>query len=61
MFMPMYGWPIVVRLAHGSLQCGELTPAIASLVAASHPPENLGQAKHPLINLSMIDYWLGMA
>jgi tetratricopeptide (TPR) repeat protein len=50
-----------VLLAHRSLQCGEPTPAIASLVAASHPTENLSEAKHLLMNLSMIDYWLGMA
>jgi tetratricopeptide (TPR) repeat protein len=50
-----------VLLAHRSLQCGEPTPAIASLVAASHPPENLSEARHLLMNLSMIDYWLGVA
>ena len=36
-------------------------PAIAGLVTASHPPENLSEAKHLLMNLSMIDYWLGVA
>jgi tetratricopeptide (TPR) repeat protein len=50
-----------VLLAHRSLQCGEPTPAIASLTAASRPPENLSEAKHLLMNLSMIDYWLGVA
>jgi len=50
-----------VRLAQGSLQCGEPTPAITSLIAASHPPQNLSEAKHLLMNLSMIDYWLGVA
>jgi tetratricopeptide (TPR) repeat protein len=50
-----------VLLAHRSLQCGEPTPAIDSLVAAFHPPENLSEAKHLLMNLSMIDYWLGVA
>jgi tetratricopeptide (TPR) repeat protein len=50
-----------VLLAHRSLQCGKPTPAIASLVAAAHPPENLSEAKHLLMNLSMIDYWLGLA
>jgi tetratricopeptide (TPR) repeat protein len=54
-----------VLLAHHSLQCalqsGEPTPAIASLVAASNPPKNLSEAKHLLMNLSMIDYWLGVA
>jgi tetratricopeptide (TPR) repeat protein len=48
-------------LAHRSLNCGEPAAAIASLLAASNPPENLSEAKHQLMNLSMIDYWLGMA
>ena len=50
-----------VLLAHHSLQCGEPSPAIASLIAASKPPENLSEIKHLLMNLSMIDYWLGVA
>ena len=50
-----------VLLAHRSLHCGEPAVAIASLLAASDPPENLSEAKHLLMNLSMIDYWLGMA
>ncbi len=50
-----------VLLAHHSLQCGDPTPAIARLLAASNPPENLSEAKHLLMNLSMIDYWLGVA
>ena len=50
-----------VLLAHRSLQRREHPDAIASLVAASNPPENLSEAKHLLMNLSMIDYWLGVA
>jgi tetratricopeptide (TPR) repeat protein len=50
-----------VLLAHRSLQRGESTSAVASLLAASNPPENLSEAKHLLMNLSMIDYWLGVA
>jgi tetratricopeptide (TPR) repeat protein len=50
-----------ILLVHRFLQCGEPTPAIACLVAASKPPENLSEAKHLLMNLSMIDYWLGVA
>jgi tetratricopeptide (TPR) repeat protein len=50
-----------VLLAHRSLHDGESKPAIASLLAASRPPENLSEAKHLLMNLSMIDYWLGVA
>ena len=50
-----------VLLAQRSLQCGEHAPAIANLLAASNPPESLSEAKHLLMNLSMIDYWLGVA
>ena len=50
-----------VLLAHRSLQRGEPTAAIARLLAASNPPENLSEAKHLLMNLSMIDYWFGVA
>ena len=50
-----------VLLAHRALVNGEPMPAIASLLAASNPPENLSEAKHLLMNLSMIDYWLGVA
>jgi tetratricopeptide (TPR) repeat protein len=50
-----------VLLAHRSLQRGEPGHAIASLLAASNPPANLSEAKHLLTNLSMIDYWLGVA
>jgi tetratricopeptide (TPR) repeat protein len=50
-----------VLLAYRSLQCGEFAAAISSLRAASHPPENLSEAKHLLMNHSMIDYWLGVA
>jgi tetratricopeptide (TPR) repeat protein len=49
-----------VLLAHRLLQSGEPARAIASLVAASNPPERLSEAKHPLMNFSMIDYWLGV-
>jgi len=50
-----------VLLAHRALIDGEPMPAIASLLAASNPPQNLSEAKHLLMNLSMIDYWLGAA
>jgi len=50
-----------VLLALRSLHRGEPATTIASLVAASNPPENLSEAKHLLMNLSMIDYWLGVA
>lgn len=50
-----------VLLAWRSLQCGDPAAAVTSLVAACNPPENLSEAKHLLMNLSMIDYWLGVA
>ncbi|HEY1803130.1 MAG TPA: tetratricopeptide repeat protein, partial [Terracidiphilus sp.] len=50
-----------VLLAHGALQRREPASAIANLIAASNPPQNLSEAKHLLMNLSLIDYWLGVA
>ena len=35
--------------------------AIYRFEAAWNLPENIGEAKHLLMNLSMIDYWLGVA
>jgi tetratricopeptide (TPR) repeat protein len=35
--------------------------ALEHLQAAWNPPHNLAEAKHLLMNLSMIDYWLGEA
>ena len=50
-----------VLLAQHLLESGEPMLAIASLDAAANPPRNLSEAKHLLMNLSMIDYWLGVA
>ena len=50
-----------VLLAHRSLQDREWGAAIACLLRASNPPENLSEAKHVLMNHSMVDYWLGVA
>ncbi|MGC1462546.1 MAG: DUF5107 domain-containing protein [Terracidiphilus sp.] len=50
-----------VLLAYRSLQCGKPMHAVATLLAASDPPESLSEAKHLLINLCMIGYWLGVA
>ena len=50
-----------ILLAYCSMRRGQPAPAIANLLAASNPPENLSEAKHLLMNLSMIDYWLGAA
>jgi tetratricopeptide (TPR) repeat protein len=35
--------------------------AIRRFEAAWNPPESISEAKHLLMNLSMIDYWLGVA
>jgi tetratricopeptide (TPR) repeat protein len=43
------------------LQAGKPRHALESLQAAWNPPRNLSEAKHLLMNLSMIDYWLGVA
>lgn len=50
-----------VLLAHRSLLSGEPAAAVSSLLAAKTPPDNLSEAKHLLMNDSMIDYWLGVA
>ncbi len=50
-----------VLVAHRFLQRGEPASAISALLAACKPPENLSEARHLLMNLSIVDYWLGMA
>ncbi len=50
-----------VLLAYRSLHASDPSQAITWLLAASQPPQNLSEAKHLLMNLSMIDYWLGVA
>jgi tetratricopeptide (TPR) repeat protein len=44
-----------------ALNEGKPERALRDLQAASQPPHNLSEAKHLLMNLSMIDYWLGVA
>jgi tetratricopeptide (TPR) repeat protein len=44
-----------------SLTKGEPDAAIRGFEAAWNLPESLGEARHLLMNLSMIDYWLGAA
>jgi tetratricopeptide (TPR) repeat protein len=48
-----------VLLAIHSLRNRVPARALEYLQAASNPPENLAEAKHLLMNLSVIDYWLG--
>lgn len=48
-------------LGHKALAEGKPEDAIYRFEAAWNLPESLGEAKHLLMNLSMIDYWLGVA
>jgi tetratricopeptide (TPR) repeat protein len=50
-----------VLLAVSALHDGDSLHALTLLQAAWNPPRNLSEAKHLLMNLSMIDYWLGVA
>ena len=50
-----------VLFAIRSLQTKDARSALGYLHAAGNPPRNLNEAKHLLMNLSMIDYWLGAA
>jgi tetratricopeptide (TPR) repeat protein len=48
-------------LGERALAEGEPKAAICRFGSAWNLPESLGEAKHLLMNLSMIDYWLGAA
>jgi tetratricopeptide (TPR) repeat protein len=48
-------------LGQKSLRSREAGQALRSFTAAANPPESLGEARHPLMNVSAIDYWLGVA
>ncbi len=50
-----------VLLAQRELGQGRPDKAVERLEAAENPPPNLSEAKHLLLNVSMIDYWLGEA
>ncbi len=50
-----------VLLAQRELEQGRPQRAVERLQAAEDPPANLSEAKHLLLNVSMIDYWLGEA
>lgn len=50
-----------VLLAVKALQDGDLTSSFAHLKSAGEPPLSLSEAKHLLMNLSMIEYWVGKA
>jgi tetratricopeptide (TPR) repeat protein len=49
-----------VLLAQNALKKGDASSALTRLLAAGNPPHPLSEAKHLLMNLSMIDYWLGV-
>jgi len=48
-------------MAQQALSDGKASTAVALLELAANPPQNLSEAKHLLMNLSMIDYWMGVA
>lgn len=50
-----------VLLAQRELRQGCADKAVERLEAAENPPANLSEAKHLLLNVSRIDYWLGEA
>jgi tetratricopeptide (TPR) repeat protein len=50
-----------VLLSQRALHDQEAQQAIAFLLAARNPPQSLGEAHHLLVNLSVLDYWMGVA
>jgi tetratricopeptide (TPR) repeat protein len=47
-------------LGQKMLTKGDASAAISNFEAAWNPPESISEAKHLLMNLTMIDYWLGV-
>lgn len=50
-----------VLLAQRDLRRRNPRAAMDSLHSARKPPETLGEAQHLLVNLSILDYWMGVA
>jgi len=50
-----------VMLAERAIAENRSAEAVHFLEAAVHPPYNLGEAHHLLVNLSRVEYWLGAA
>lgn len=50
-----------VLLAQRTLRTGNALQALRHLQAAVDPPHNLSEVRHPLSNLSIVDYWFGAA
>ena len=48
-------------LGQKALAAGDVSEAILRFEAAGNPPQSISEAKHLLMNLSMIDYWLGVS
>ncbi|WP_158749243.1 DUF5107 domain-containing protein [Acidobacterium sp. S8] len=48
-------------LGQRALHAGEKAEALRFFEQAGNPPQSLSEAKHLLMNLSMVDYWLGVA
>lgn len=48
-------------LGQRALKVGDTREALKCFEAAGSPPQSLSETKHLLMNLSMIDYWLGVA
>ncbi|QHN03601.1 DUF5107 domain-containing protein [Granulicella sp. WH15] len=48
-------------LGQKALTAGDPTEATLRFEAAWNPPQSISEAKHLLMNLSMIDYWLGVS
>jgi len=48
-------------LGQKALAAGDISEAILRFEAAGNPPQSISEAKHLLMNLSMIDYWLGVS
>jgi len=50
-----------VLLGQRALRSGKAEAALKLFSAAFHPPGNLGETRHLLMNLSAVDYWVGIA
>ena len=48
-------------LGQRALQAGEPQQALRCFLSAVEFPQNLGEARHLLMNLSAVDYWIGRA
>lgn len=49
-----------ILLANQARCRGDFSTARLALERAYIPPDNLGEARHPLMNMSILDYWTGV-